>query len=494
MMDENKIQTEKDSKFNNIKSTLKTRKFKRGSAASAITVLFIAIVVVLNIIVGSLGERFNLSWDLTSNKAFTLTDQSINFINTLNKDVEIILLNDEASFASQNEYFSQANTVLKQYAKHSDKIKLTYIDLAKNPTFIQSNYPDEDLTTNSIIVRSANKYKIISINDIFDVGYGYSGQQGITASKAEQEVTAALVYVTSDSQTKVAFLKGYGEQDYSTFSELLKKNNYDVSEISLLTEDIPSDVNAVIVFGPDRDYDSKGITKLEQFLSINGKNLVYAPNPNKTEKTVISDLLSKWGIKVKSGIVYETNSKRMTSNMSIFEAISDYVDSTYTENLKTTDIPVLIPACKPLEVLDKDHVKVLLQYSETSGVMPIDADKKFDFKGNISGPIPSTVVSSKTLSDGAKPNNVAVIGSFAALTSDYLSATSLNNSAYFTNMLNVMLDREDVGIIIESKTIGGEELGINASQANTLGLAFAAFIPIIVLAIGIVVNVKRKHK
>ncbi|MDQ5983340.1 MAG: hypothetical protein RUMPE_00349 [Eubacteriales bacterium SKADARSKE-1] len=493
-MDENKIQTEKFPKLNKIKTVFKTRKFKHSSAASAITVLFVAIIVVLNIIVGSLGERLNLSWDLTSNKAFTLTDQSINFLNTLNKDVEIILLNDETAFASQNEYFSQANTVLKQYAKHSNKIKLTYMDLAKNPTFIQSNYPDEELNTNSIIVKSSNKYKIISVNDIFDISYGYYGQQGITASKAEQEVTAALVYVTSDSQTKIVFLKGYGEQDYSAFSEILKKNNYDINEISLLTEDIPNDISAVIIFGPDRDYDTKGIAKLEQFLSTTGKNLVYAPNPNKTEKPIISDLLNKWGIKVKSGIVYETNSKRMTSNMSVFEAISDYVDSTYTENLKTTDIPVLIPACKPLEVLDEDHVKVLLQYSETSGIMPIDADKNFDFKGNISGPIPSTVISSKTLTDSVKPNNVAVIGSFVALTPDYLSATSLNNSTYFTNMLNVMLDREDVGIIIESKTIGREELGINAVQANTLGLVFAVFIPIMVLTIGTVIILKRKHK
>ena len=98
-----------------------------------------------------------------------------------------------------------ANSVLKQYAKTSNKIKLSYIDVVSNPTYIQANFPNEELNTNSIIVRCNNKYKIITVNDIFDISYGYYGNQSITASKAEQELTSALVYVTSENQIKIAF-------------------------------------------------------------------------------------------------------------------------------------------------------------------------------------------------------------------------------------------------------------------------------------------------
>ena len=126
--------------------------------------------------------------------------------------------------------------------------------------------------------------------------------------------------------------------------------------------------------------------------------------------------------------------------------------------------------------------------------MPINAGKDFDIKANISGPIASCVVSNKTLDGKSKENHVAVIGSYIALSEDYLSATSLNNSQYFVNMLNVMLNREDVGIIIESKSLESKELGINAVQANLLGVIFTVVVPLLVLSLGIAVFVKRKNK
>ena len=197
-------------KLDRIKAYFNRRKFKRGSLASCITILVIAAIVLLNVVTSVCAEKFPLSWDLTSNKVFTLTDQSKNFLNVLDKDVEITLLNDENSFSDKNEYFKQANTVLKQYAKLSSKVKINYVDVVKNPTYIQNNYPNENLNTNSIIVRCQNKYKVITINDIFDISYNYYGGSGVTASKAEQELTAAIVYVTSEQQNLVAIVKGYG--------------------------------------------------------------------------------------------------------------------------------------------------------------------------------------------------------------------------------------------------------------------------------------------
>lgn len=473
---------------NKIKDLTKNKKFKYGSVSTAITIIFIAIILLINIIFGALGERFTLSWDLTKNKTFSLTEQSKNFLRSLNKDVEIIILNKESDFSNQNEYFIQANSVLKQYAKTSNKIKLSYIDVVSNPTYIQANFPNEELNTNSIIVRCNNKYKIITVNDIFDISYGYYGNQSITASKAEQELTSALVYVTSENQIKIAFLKGYGEPDFSGFSELLKKNNYNVLEVSLLTEEIPDDSIAVIIFAPERDYDTKGLEKLEKYLTLKDKTLIFAANPKLNDSPNIFKLIEKYDIKVNQGLVYETDPKKLTSNMNLFEAICDYEDEEFTKNLKSSSIPVLLPASKPLEITNKENVSILLQFSSTSGIMPINASSSFDFKSNISGPIPCTALSKKD------NKNVLVIGSFLGLSEQYLAATSLNNSSYFTNAINTILNKNDSSFIIESKSIGSEELGINAMQANTIGIIYTIFIPLIVLIIGIVVFLKRKNK
>ena len=473
---------------NRFKTIIKNKNFKFGSISTAITIIFIASIIIINVIVSALSNNFNLSLDVTKNKTFSLTKESTNFIKNINKDIEIIILNKESDFSNQNEYFMQANKVLKQYSYESNKIHLSYIDVTKNPTYLQNNFPNDELNTNSIIVKCNSKYKIITANDIFDINYGYYGKQSITASKAEQELTSALVYVTSENQIKISFLKGYAEQDYSSFSELLKKNNYNVVETSLLTENIPEDSNAIIIFGPERDYDNKGISKLENFLNNNDKTLIYVANPKLNESPNISNIIEKYGIKIKPGIIYETDTKKLTSSMNLFEAICDYNDETFTKDLKSSDIPILLPACKPLEAISSENTSLLLQFSNTSGIMPINADKTFDFKSNICGPIPCSILSKM------ENKNLLVIGSFVGLTDEYLSATSINNSSYFINLINKLLNKEDSGIIIEPKSFENEELGINAMQANLIGISYTLILPLIVATIGIIVFVKRKNK
>ena len=476
-------------KNNGTLAVLKTRKFKVGSIATAITFIVVAIVVVLNLVVGKLTDKYSLSLDLTQNKIFSLTQESLDFIKKLDKDVEIILLSDEDTFVQSNDYFAQANSVLKKYDLNSDKIKLTYVDTVKNPAYLQE-YQNENLTENSIIVKSGEKHKIISVQDIFDIQRSYYGS-AITGSKAEQELTSAILYVTSDNQMKVAFLKGYGEQDSTSFQELLKKNNFATSEISLLNEEIPDDVKLAIVFGSERDFDASSIAKIERYLSSGEKSFIYAVNPNQADSPNLDAFFEKNGVKIESGLVYETNMQNVVSNA--FEAINEYVDSEYTSDLKSTEIPVLMPICRPLKILKDESVKTLLQFSATAGVLPKGADKNFDFAGSISGPIPSVVISAVG-SEDEKTSNLTIISSYGALTQDYLASNALNNSAYFVNMVNKLSSREDTGVTIESKSIGGNELGLNKATADAIGVIVAVVLPLVVLALGVFMFFRRKNK
>ena len=476
-------------KNSKIFSNLKSRKFKVGSLATAITIIMVAIIVVINLIVGQVTKKFSLNLDLTQNKIFSLTDQTVNFIKNLDKDVEIILLNDEDSFAKTNSYFTQANSVLKKYTLNSNKIKITYVDVVKNPMYL-NEYQNENLKENSIIVKSGNRHKIITVQDIFEIQRSYYGS-AITGSRAEQELTSAILYVTSNEQTKIVFLNGYGEQESTALSELLKKNNFNVLSVSLLNEEIPNDASLAIIWGPERDFDTSSIDKLEKFLLLGNKNLIYAINPNQKKAPNLNAFLERHNIKVKDGLVYENNMKKVVSNP--FETISEYVDEDYKNGLKNQDIPVLMPYCRPIEAISTDNVKTLMQFSKTSGILPKGAKNDFDFSKNVSGPIPSVLIST-IKSDSEKDSNLAVIGSYVAFLQDYLSSNALNNSAYFINMINKMTNREDVGITIESKSLGGNELGISKANADTIGIVMAVILPIAILIIGIVVFLKRKNK
>ena len=154
---------------------------------------------------------------------------------------------------------------------------------------------------------------------------------------------------------------------------------------------------------------------------------------------------------------------------------------------------MLMPICRPLKILKDESVKTLLQFSATAGVLPKGADKNFDFAGSISGPIPSVVISAVG-SEDEKTSNLTIISSYGALTQDYLASNALNNSAYFVNMVNKLSSREDTGVTIESKSIGGNELGLNKATADAIGVIVAVVLPLVVLALGVFMFFRRKNK
>lgn len=492
-------ENKKDIKTHSIKNYFKDKR-KRYKAISTVTVVFaIIIAVLINIGASALDNKFGLSLDLTKNKFFRLTDSSINYIKNIDKDIEIIVLSNEENFTAAGDYFIQANSVIKDYSKNSDKITVRYVDLNENPAF-SDNFPGERLDDNSIIVKSGDKYKIIPVQNLFNV-QTYYNRSIIAASEAEQAMTSAIMYVLSDSLTKISIISGYDELEASVFTSLLNKNNYDTTTVDILTEDIPSDSSMVMILSPTRDYDSEGISKIEKFLNNDGnfgKNLFVVLNPQKYETNNLTNFLESWNVKVKDGIVFDTDTKNLLSLGNSyfapnFVAKHEYVDDEFTEDLANTNIPVTLPYSKPLDILDNTNVKTLLQSSKTSGIRPSSADENWTpGENDISGPIPSMVISSKNNDSGAK-STVTIVASELALSDQILSRTSLNNSAYFINAINKITNREDVGITIESKTVDSKELSITSFQATTLGIIFTIAIPLLLFITGLIVFIRRRN-
>lgn len=277
---------------------------------------------------------------------------------------------------------------------------------------------------------------------------------------------------------------------------LLKNNNYDVSDVSILTTDISKDTKLAIIFAPKRDYDKESIDKLNAFIEsgkATGKTIIYIANPEQGSIPNLNSFLSSWGINVGDGTVFETSADKLFSMNSLFYAITEYSDSSYTKGINSS-IPVAMPLSKPITINDNDSVKVstLLQFSKSSGIYPSDADETFTITDDtITGPIPATTVSSKT--EGEVASNVVVIGSGMAFDSSLISRSAVNNSSYFVNMFNILSDREDT-VVIEEKSVEQTELGLTASQSIPLGLFFIIILPIILIAVGLFIWIRRRNK
>lgn len=484
-----------------IMSKFKDPKFRYDGLYTFITILAIVTVVLLNVAAKMCTDKFSLEFDITKNKAFSLTQDSIDYLSNLDKQIEITVLSSQENFVANGDYFSQANSVINEYSKYNDKISIKYVDLEQNPG-LKSSYGEDELSDNGIIVKCVDngRHKILSANDIFDVQQSYMGMS-IASSKAEQTMTSAIIGVISDEKIKITMLTGFEEMSSDSFTRMLKNNNYDVVSKSLLTDDIDEDSNLSIIYAPARDFDDEALSKIKEYLKNKGnfgKNIICFINPsylNNQEK--LNSFLSDWGLEVQQGFVLETDNSKMFATqegISPYNTLTNYVSMTYTEKLKSQSIPVAMPISRPIKILNEEKVETLLEFSESSCVMPEDADEKWNISDSkIKGPIPAMVLSTEKKEGSDEKSTFTLVGSVTAVDSSMLSRSSLNNSSYFLNFLSLISERKEEVVNIESKSLTGQSIGMNAQSSAILGIVFAVALPVIVIIAGIWVFIMRRR-
>lgn len=482
---------DKIKKLNKIKSA----KFRYRSLHWLVVFLAVALVVLVNIGAKILTDKFSLKADLTKNKVFSITEDSINYISSLDKNVEVIVLNNKDNFVGAGDYYAQADSVINEYAKHSDKIVVSYINIDQNPN-IKSEYPEDEVKPNGIIVRCGGKHKVLSAYDIFDIRGTYTGAE-ITSSKAEQVMTSAIINITSDEKTKINMITGFDEVPCEDFVNLLESNNYEVNQLSMLNGNM-NNVPVSIIYSPNRDYDKDSIEKIKNYLENGGnygRNLVYFINPQQMRLNNIEKFVNEWGIGIKDGLVFETDPTKIFTKDRPFNTICEYDEtSEYTKLIKNPSIPVGMPISRPLEVLDESKVSVLLKFSESSGVMPSTASQNwFPTQDDIKGPIPCLVMSTITSSQTGEKSTLTVVGSAIAADGGLLQRNTLNNSLYFLNLLGKLSAKKDT-VNIEPKSIGVHELNINPLQAIIIAVAFAIVLPLLVIISGFIVWIIRRRQ
>lgn len=487
------------------KKFMKSRKAKHGTVAMAITALVIVMVIVLNIIIGLLVNRFpDLELDLTSNNSFALQDDTIDYVSHLNNDVTVYILMEKDKFESQGTYFVQAQKMLNKMVSKSDgKMKIKYVDLTSNPSFT-SNYPNVDWQSSSanniVLVESGKQYKVLTLTDCFEYDeqtYNYYGTYSFTGTKIEQAVVTAILNVTTDDKVVVDMIKGNNEQDYSSLKSLLENNAYQVNEVSLATGDFDKDAKVAIMYAPSVDLDEKIVEKLSTWLSNDGKygrSLIYVPTADMGEMPNLDDFLKEWGMSIDRGYVFETDETALVNANSPYAFTVSYGDY-YKDNLKNSKIPVVVSESHAVNITDENTAHALLKTTNKAGVLPIDADKSWDYKDAITGNGENVAAEGVMTNEDKKSSRVVVFGSYVMFSDTIMQYNSFNNSAYFMNVINTIADKEDVGITIESKSVDNTELGItDVATQNTMLVVFVIVIPIAILVAGFVFWLRRRNR
>lgn len=490
------------------KVKMNTKKLKYGTASIVITVIVIAVIVLINVILGVASDRVNMKLDLTENKVFDISQESIDYINSLNEPVEIVTMVDESMFLTSSYiYYKQAYEVLKKYSSCSDNVTVKFVDMTKNPTYV-NKYKEvykDSIDQYDIVVSCGERIKVMSINDLYNTEVDYNTMtNSIVSSKAEQALTSAIMYVTDPNPMKAVIFstKSAGESS-DNITAMIQSNGFDTVILDPATEEIPADADLIVICSPVNDYSPEIINKLYAFLENDGKygrNLIYTADFAQTATPNIDAFLSEWGLQVGDGIVAESNSNNIGSNESVFGvAIPEAFSETYAANIAQPELPIVANYTRPVNVLFETSgiIKTtpLLTTTDTTYIVTQEM-----LEGAQTDPVVGAqgimAVSTKTTFDADNnqiSSNIMVIGSSYILAQDLTEQSYCNNGDFFVSAVNYMTGKAE-GITVVAKDLSSTTFEISEKTSNIMQAVFMFIIPVAVLAVGVIVWLRRRHK
>lgn len=498
------------------KKRFNRRKLKFGSVATAITIIVLAVVVAVNVVVDMLSDKVNMSIDLTADGSFEISQVTIDYLATVNEPVQIVCMSNEQTFQTSNYiYYKQAYEVLKKYSIYSGNVELIFIDPVEDPTYTnrfssEFNYKG-DISAYDIIVSSDKRMKKLSIQDLYNTEtyfdyYTFSNKEQIVSSKAEQELTSAVMYVTDpDPLQAVLFRSETAGSSYDNVSALLSSNGFDVSEIDPMTEALPEGTDLVVINAPLNDYDTGVIDMLYDFLDNGGdlgKNLIYFADNSQKATGNIDAFLAEWGLKVEDGVVGDQNPNNL--QMQSYYVLRDFItENEFSGNVAQPSLPVIDYQSRPITLLfdtkDTRNTVPLLQTQDTAFVLTQAMQEAAANGEDVDIPvgIQTTMALGRKYvfsSDNRQVfSNVLVIGSSENLDEAFTSTTYYNNGDYFVSVINAMTGKT-AGISIVAKDLSSDSFDMDQGRAERFSVLFIIIIPVAVLAAGIAVFVRRRTK
>ena len=457
------------------KDTVAARQARFGATSVLYTIVVIAVLVLINWLAQM--PRFNKTFDTTSNKRYTLSDETKKVVGGLKTNATIVYF-DRASG------FNQAKTMLDRYSNVSPKIHIRYVDVQKEPTMARAYG-----------VRSAGTAYV-------DVG----DRREEAKSLNEEGLTGAFLKDLK-GERKVCFVSGSGEHaledsdstGLSQFKTLLERDNYKPQPLTLVDKTaVPSDCTVLEITGPKNDYTANEVTAIKNYVQNGGRAMVLLDPPlnfqreHIAENSGLVDLLQGWGVTEDKDLVLEENPMAQLFGFGPeIPLVSNYDSQPIVNDLKNTFTGFPIP--RSLQVKNGDHTTVDKLFSttdravavsnlSTSEVNPADPNNK-------KGPFVLGAAGTYNTGNPKSPGRFVIIGSSGFLTNGMIGFQANRDLAL--NSVNWLSSDEDL-ISIRPKEAEDRRLNVTQRQMNGFFYTDIIAIPILLIVGGIVIFAKRR--
>ncbi len=269
-----------------IKGAVTSRQARYGGNTALMTVIFIAILVLINFLSMKQFKR----WDLTAERRFTLAPESIEVLKSLQSPITILY------FAVGGGSGTDAKLLLDAYRAQSSNVQVETVDPDAQPTLTRQYLAGNG----TLVVLAGDKHVTVD-------------------SSTEADITSALIKVTRTTQPVVYFTTGHGERDLADGGETgfallktgLERDGFQVKTLLLaVTNTVPSDAGVVVIGGPHSPFQPAEVDTLRTYLARGGRLMAMVDSSMDTPDRNLGEaglnrLLGEWGITLRDDMVVD---------------------------------------------------------------------------------------------------------------------------------------------------------------------------------------------
>ncbi len=514
-------------------------RLKYGSYATAITAIFIAAVILLNVVVSVVCERYPLTLDLTADKMYTVNEENIEFIKGVDYKVKLRVIFSEDDYVDVNNiyntnsvydstggsYYKQTVDLLKQYNKYNKNITTEFVDATDQQAIssILEEYADIDtskMNYGDILVECYTKGEnaepkrgIISFKDCYELqtddetGYyeamGYATYT-VTGNNIEQAVANGIFKTANLTAISAAVVTVNSNSSYvENFKKVCNENAINLENCDNIADSDLSKYDVMIICAPSADYKAAEISAIEKWLDNDGKKgktLMFFASALSPKLPNLYAFLEEWGIAVEKDYTYYSNDSRYYStdrtNIYLESLYTDYTDGVDDSNYGyIANNMVGLSAVYETETNGTRTVETILQTADMSTYKkPVD-DSSWKATGAGTN-LPAMLISKDTAEEGA--SHIVACASVDFLTNYYTTSKSDNgNFMLAISVLNTTSRQNEDKHIMETKVLSDTSgvFTVSTTDAHNVVIAivFIGIIPLGLIAIAVYIFLRRKN-
>lgn len=445
----------------------------------AFTIVYVAVVLAIITVANVLADRYNKSYDSTSSKRYSLSDQTAKIVKGLKQDATI-------TYFDQTRSFSTAKDQLDLYSNLSPKIHVKYVDPDKEPR----------------VARAAG-YRGPGAFTLVQIGDKQEDAKGVT----EEEITGAFIRALKNTTRTVCFASGSGEHQiddsggngFSRLKDVLAKERYAAKSVNLLQNaEVPSDCTVLVIGGPSGDYLQPEVDAIKKYVEGGGRAMFLLGPPLKMGRSEIADnealakILQGWGVTLDKDLILDLNPIGQVVGVGPEVAlVSSYDSHPIVSEMKGSATG--FPISRSIEIKNADKTTVEKLFSSSDASL---ATEKLDSPAidprdpkNRKGPLTMGAAGTYNTGKENSQGRFVVIGSAAWAANEFLPFNGNRDLAL--NAMNWLSSDEDL-ISIRPKQPEDRRITMTQAQVNLVRLTSLFLLPLIVVFAGVSVWWRRR--